>query len=81
MEMQMENVQGRSTTITVTIELTEREREISGHVCEGLGDDEIAQMLGISVYTVRAHLGRIRLKYNCLGVGRVAFANRLKVGV
>lgn len=75
--MQMENIQGRS--MTVTIELTDREREVSGHVCEGLGDDEIAQMLGISVHTVRAHLARIRLKYDCLGVGRVAFVNRLKM--
>ena len=74
--MQMENVQGRC--MTVTIALTDREKEISAHFCEGLADAEIAQMLNISVFTVRAHLGRIKAKHNCFGIGRVAFANLLK---
>lgn len=77
MEMQMENVQGRSTAIVVTIELTEREREVGGYIAEGLCDIEIAQMTGISINTVKSHIQNIRKRNNCVGSTRVELAKML----
>lgn len=42
--------------------LTARERELLGHLAEGLTDAQIAARLFISVRTVRSHLDRIRDK-------------------
>ena len=39
--------------------LSEREMEILSHLCDGLGNKEIGDRLGISYFTVRAHLRRI----------------------
>lgn len=53
-------------------ELTPREAEILGLLAESLGNKEIAQRLGISVTTIRTHLGSI---YEKLGVdSRVGLA-------
>jgi len=43
-------------------ELTAREREILGHVAQGLSNREIAQICSISEYTVKNHLKNIMQK-------------------
>ncbi len=44
--------------------ITEREKEIVEHVCQGLGNKEIASRLFLSEQTVKAHLNRIFRKFN-----------------
>jgi len=39
--------------------ITGRHQEVIEYICEGLSNKEIAQRLGLSVYTVKAHLNRI----------------------
>lgn len=45
--------------------LTERERQVTGHVLRGLANKEIAQALGLSPYTVSDH---VRLIFEKVGV-------------
>lgn len=52
-------------------DLTSREREVLGLVCEGQTDDDISVMLGLSRNTVRNHVSRI---YTKIGVHRRAGA-------
>jgi DNA-binding NarL/FixJ family response regulator len=42
--------------------LTEREREVLGHVAQGLSNGEIARSLFVSEATVKTHVGRILAK-------------------
>jgi DNA-binding NarL/FixJ family response regulator len=42
--------------------LTEREREVLGHVAQGLSNGEIARCLFVSEATVKTHVGRILAK-------------------
>ncbi|WP_244237625.1 response regulator transcription factor [Corallococcus llansteffanensis] len=54
--------------------LTARERQVVSCVCAGLGNKQIAAKLGISTWTVAAHLRRIFVK---LGVDtRAAMVSR-----
>jgi DNA-binding CsgD family transcriptional regulator len=43
--------------------LTEREKEVTRLVCQGLTDDEIAEVLKVTYHTVRTHLRKILLKF------------------
>jgi FixJ family two-component response regulator len=54
--------------------LTPREREVAGHVAQGLLNKQIAAELGTSEKTVKAHRGRVMEK---LAVGSVAELVRL----
>jgi DNA-binding NarL/FixJ family response regulator len=54
-----------------TPELTNREREVLGAICEGLDDKAIAQRLSLSGNTVRNHVASV---YSKLGVNRRAAA-------
>ncbi|WP_267397105.1 MULTISPECIES: helix-turn-helix transcriptional regulator [unclassified Sphingomonas] len=54
-----------------TPELTTREREVLGAICEGLDDKAIAQRLSLSGNTVRNHVASV---YSKLGVNRRAAA-------
>lgn len=57
--------------------LTTREREVLQWIAEGKTNKEIAQALGLSVYTVEAHRGRIMEKLNLHSTGElVRFAVR-----
>lgn len=49
----------------VRLELSGREREVLGLVAGGERDQDIADLLNISVRTVRSHLDRIREKTGC----------------
>lgn len=44
--------------------ITEREKEIIEHVCQGCRNKEIASRLFVSEQTVKAHLNRVFRKYN-----------------
>ncbi|MBS0660954.1 MAG: response regulator transcription factor [Verrucomicrobia bacterium] len=48
-----------STPAAALAELTARERELLGHVARGLADKEVAETLGLSVWTVKNHLRHI----------------------
>ncbi|MBL8174516.1 MAG: response regulator transcription factor [Bryobacterales bacterium] len=57
--------------------LTAREREVLQHIAEGKTNKEIAGLLGLSVYTVEAHRGRLMEKLNLHSTGElVRFALR-----
>lgn len=57
--------------------LTAREREVLQHIAEGKTNKEIAVFLGLSVYTVEAHRGRLMEKLNLHSTGElVRFALR-----
>jgi two-component system, NarL family, response regulator NreC len=57
--------------------LTSREREVLQLIAEGRTNKEIATLLGLSVYTVDAHRGRIMEKLNLHSTGElVRFAVR-----
>ncbi|MFN7935551.1 MAG: response regulator transcription factor [Bryobacteraceae bacterium] len=57
--------------------LTTREREVLQHIAEGKTNKEIAALLGLSVYTVEAHRGRVMEKLNLHSTGElVRFALR-----
>jgi DNA-binding NarL/FixJ family response regulator len=51
--------------------LTAREREVLQKVAEGLTNKEIANLLGLSVYTVEAHRGKIMEKLNLHNTGDI----------
>jgi len=51
--------------------LTSREREILQLLAEGKTNKEIAGLLGLSVYTVDAHRGRIMEKLNLHSIGEL----------
>jgi DNA-binding CsgD family transcriptional regulator len=53
------------------LDLTPREREVLGQVCEGLDDKTIAERLSLSANTVRNHVASI---YGKIGVNRRAAA-------
>ncbi len=54
-----------------------REREVMQLLAEGLTNKMIAQQLGISVYTVDDHRGRVMAKLNLHSIGElVRFAMR-----
>lgn len=42
--------------------LSRREAEVLGHLCQGLGNRQIAQALGLSEHTVKAHLESLMKK-------------------
>lgn len=45
--------------LTQELELTPRQAEIIGHLLLGKSDKQIAKKLGITVPTVRTHMGRL----------------------
>lgn len=52
----------RTVPLALPTLLSHRELEIAGHVAHGLSNKEIGQTLGISPWTVSAHLRRIFVK-------------------
>jgi DNA-binding NarL/FixJ family response regulator len=53
---------GKRETYRLPERLTPREKELAGKILEGLSNREIAEALGISERTVKAHLGSIYAK-------------------
>ena len=42
--------------------LTERESEVLALIADGLSSDEIAQVMTVTIHTVKAHIGSLRSK-------------------
>lgn len=59
---QLRQPQGPNAKAGELADLTTREKEVLGLVCQGLGDPEIASTLGVSRNTVRNHLAAIYAK-------------------
>lgn len=76
MIMQAENIQGKQCAVTV--ELTEREMEVIGLICEGLKRREVAGRLNISESTVKTHISNIRCKTGTDGKSMVAVVSAVK---
>ena len=61
-------------------ELTERERQVMGHVAAGWVNKRIADQLGLSVVTVKVHRGQVMRKMQAKSVAElVRMADRLGV--
>ncbi len=58
------HVASRLAEFTPRADLTARELEVLGHVARGLGNKEIAEVIGRSAETVKAHLESIFRKLN-----------------
>jgi PAS domain S-box-containing protein len=52
---------------TMLLDLTERERQILGLICEGMGDAEMAAIVNLSKNTIRNHVSSL---YSKIGVNR-----------
>src|SRR5690606_34601174 len=64
---QLRSRRGSSGKQTKLADLTQREQEILGLMCQGRDDSEIGQTLGISRHTVRNHVASI---YGKIGIHR-----------
>jgi non-specific serine/threonine protein kinase len=53
--------------------LTDRQKELAHLVAQGLTNREIAQRLGISVFTVRHHVSNIMRKLGVRSRAQIAF--------
>lgn len=49
-------------------QLTARERQVSGYLCKGWNNKEVAMAMGISRRTVEDHRQHILKKYRCRNV-------------
>jgi len=56
-------VSGTGTQLRERMHVTPRQAEILGLVAAGLGDKEIATLLGLSPRTIQAHLDRLYLEH------------------
>ena len=54
--------------------LSLQERQVALLIAEGLTNREIAERLGVSVFTVRNQVGRILRKLNAKNRSQIAFA-------
>src|SRR5690606_40589394 len=59
---QIRQPQGAPSADTQLADLTPREREILGLICQGLSDPEIARTLNVSPHTVRNHVASLYSK-------------------
>jgi RNA polymerase sigma factor (sigma-70 family) len=64
----------RAVTESRMAGLSERERQVLGHIARGLTQGQVARRLGISEHTVDTYVKRIRAK---LGAGNKAELTRL----
>jgi len=64
------------TSARQRIHITGRESEILGMIARGMSNQQIADVLGISVNTVRSHAANIRLKYRVNTRAELALAFR-----
>jgi len=50
--------------LAVSLSLSPRQSQIGRHLCSGLSDKQIANMMQISIPTVRTHLSRLFVKFD-----------------
>jgi DNA-binding NarL/FixJ family response regulator len=62
------------------LDLTDRQREVVGLIEQGLSNNEIANELGISTRTVKAHTDAIRVRHQ-IGKRRLIVPELRKAGV
>ena len=58
------------------INVSPREREVLLHISEGLTDQEIANKLFVSIWTIRVHASHLRRKFNVTNRTALAKAAR-----
>lgn len=61
--------------VLLQLDLTPRQMDIARHLLPGLGDKEIAKALGVSPYTIYAHLRHVYAKHRLQG--RVELVSRI----
>ncbi len=65
LETLQQSMEARFASVDTISLLSEQERKVVRHVCEGLSNREIAQRMGLSEHTIKNHLFRI---FSRLGV-------------
>lgn len=73
-------IAGEKTPKTSDLALTKREQEILQLICEGLGNEEIANQLSISERTVIGHKSNLFAKTNCKNApGLISYSIKNKI--
>jgi DNA-binding NarL/FixJ family response regulator len=60
--------------------LSPRQMDVLRLVAKGLKDAEIAAELGIGVYTVKTHVGRVLVKLDCANRAQASFLLGYRLG-
>lgn len=64
-EVEVEAAMPRSVKMRRSKDLSNREMQVVGLICDGLTNDEIAEALFLSKNTVKSHISNIMIKLNC----------------
>jgi DNA-binding NarL/FixJ family response regulator len=71
-EVEVEVAVPRSVKMRRSKDLSDREMQIVGLICDGLTNDEIGDVLGVSPNTVKSHVSHVLAKLNCASRAELA---------